>query len=157
PRMLAKRSWPLEAKPAIARPLPEPSCFTSILSAEVKNQIGARRSSAIPVIGRAWPSSRPSRPSITVRSLSSAFQNFSSSSRGSVIGVLRLGEPGFKHCPGDSHVGTAATVHPAPTGAVGSSPPHHPGTGIDEPRHRRLDGLGHPAGHAHPPEHHPDR
>src|SRR5690606_31827182 len=59
-------------------------------------------------------------------SLSRAFQNFSSSSRGSVISVLRWGEPGFKHRHGDSHVGAGAAVHPAPTAAGGCSPPHHP-------------------------------
>src|SRR5690606_12852634 len=154
PRMLANRSWPLDAKPAMARPLPWPSCCTSTLSAEVKNQIGERRSSLSAVIGRAWPSSWPSRPSITVRSFSSAFQNFSSSSWWSVISRLRQGEAAFKHRRGESHVGAPGS--PAAHGGRWMIRDRHPYAPVlDQSRHRRLDGLGHPARHPHPPDHHP--
>src|SRR5690606_29997526 len=41
------------------------------------------------------------------------------------LGAPVGGESGFKHRPGDSHVGAGAAVHPAPTAADGCSPPHH--------------------------------
>jgi hypothetical protein len=44
-----------------------------------KEQIGPAFPSTIAAMGREWPSSTPSRPSITVRSEERAFQSFSSS------------------------------------------------------------------------------
>jgi hypothetical protein len=73
---VAKRSWSFAANVAMAC-LPEVSALASSLSLAVKNQSGARSSSNYAVIGRGCAFSTPSRPSITVLSDRSAFQNFS--------------------------------------------------------------------------------
>src|SRR5690625_5058869 len=130
----------MNAATAAWLPLPSSDCASPV-SLEVKNHIGIRPPSAMAVIGRGGT---PLAPSITVRSLLSARQNFSWSSRVSVIGLSNAGEVPmvYRECR-DGPEKPAGAAEQVPL--YGVSPPRGPWRGgVGRPPHpggRGRDGA----------------